>query len=133
MLRGVHRVSGACAVVGFALLASAGCVSPILADEFDVATKLVPGQSQELVLLVLRDEAEVEVRGTLTRPSSGNWGEIIANDRVLGALLVGESRTGHKVEKSLRVERFWGFRGWEIYHLFFDEQDKLVGFYRKIL
>jgi hypothetical protein len=133
MLRGVGCISGACAVVGVALLALAGCVSPILADQFDVATKLVPGQSEELVLLVLRDEAEVEVRETLRRPPSGNWGEVIANDRVLGALLVAESRTGRKVERSLRVERFWGFRGWEIYHLFFDGQDKLAGFYRKIL
>lgn len=116
-----------------AALAAAACVSPILSDRFDVATRLAPGQSEELVLLLLRDDAEVEIRETFHRPESGNWGTVMANDRVLGALLVAESRTQRTVQKVIRLERFWGFQGWEIYHLFFDGQDKLVGFYRKIL
>lgn len=120
-------------LLGVAIAAAAGCVSPILADQYDVATKLVPGQTEQLILVLLRDDAEIEVREAFQRPPSGNWGDVVANDQVLGSLLVAESRTGRSVERVMRLERFWGFQGWEIYHLFFDAESRLVGFYRKIL
>jgi len=94
---------------------------------YDVAAKLYEGMRLKEALATLSEGGIASVEATLSVPTSENWADAVSDDKVLGALLVAQARTGRNVERILVVRRLWGFMGSGIFHLFVDEQEALVG------
>lgn len=118
---------GLCVV---ALLPLNGCYAFLgVKHNYIVAKNLKPTMTKEESLATLNDGGVASVKNSLFSPESSNWGDVIADDSVLASLLLSQSRTNQKVNEVLMVTRCWGFMGYGVFHLFFDKEEKLVGYH----
>lgn len=114
-----------------ALLAlAAGCA--LVDDRSGVEDSLVPGHRKADVFERLGSGAsEVKVMADVLRPASGDWEEVIDDPAVLGGLIAADARSERPVMEYLYLRRRWsGFRI-DDYHLFFDDRDRLIVWYRE--
>jgi len=103
-----------------------GCASERTGAQ--VASSLRSGQTRDEVFAVLRNGGHAEVVADLRRPLSEDWTEVIPEEAYRKPLLAFEAKTRAPVVEYVRVDRFWGLFGFDLFHLYFDQDDRLLGF-----
>jgi hypothetical protein len=103
-----------------------GCASERTAAE--VSSHLQSGQARDEVFAVLKQAGHASVDADLRRPPSGDWIGTIPQEQYRKLLHAFEAKKGAPVVEYVRVDRVWGLFGLDVFHLYFDQDDRLLGF-----
>ena len=108
----------------------AGCLYSLLGfkHNYAVAERLEPGMTRDEALSTVADGGQISVEEEISRPTSGEWADVVEDDGTLARLLLAQARERREVASILTVYRIWGFFGFGEFYLFLDSGDELVGF-----
>lgn len=118
-------------LVGMLVFIITGCYS-IMGVETGhyVGVKLAEGQRIDEILKILSEgKGNIGTQTAYSKPESGYWSDVIKNDRVLAHLLATQDKKHKQIYECISVGRGWGFLGFDVFHLFFDENKTLVDYY----